>query len=84
MRTIRRRTREHSSVISGAFHVKRYALDNYFRGEDVPAHVLTRYCNGSDHLGRMGKLTETTRGYTLHVHDNLWFEFNSAPGAIHA
>lgn len=88
IQTIRRNSRELPQIFENAHNIKAYSLDNGFVAREVTGECVepgnwNNKVTPQEYLAKKfaqfdsNKLYKTDKGYTLHIHSNLWYEFES-------
>ena len=89
IKTIRRNSKELLGIFQRARNIKAYSLDNGFIGREVTGECIDpgnwdNKVSPQEYLAKKfaqfnsNRLYSTAPGkYTLHIHSNLWYEFES-------
>jgi len=77
MKTIRRNAvRKIRKILDNAHNISVYTLDNGFCAQESTVEALERTLNSEVVPGRLTVNGSGTR-YTVHVHSNRWYSFDS-------
>jgi len=88
IKTIRHNSKQLEGIFKNAHDIKSYSLENGFVGREVTGECVDpgnwdNNITPQEYLARKfaqfnsNKLYRNDKGYTLHIHSNLWYEFIS-------
>lgn len=80
--TIQKTSKRAQAAIETAFNLKRYDLDSYFAGVQVPEERIQSGLAWVLNTHKRAKLSynQTQGHYCLTVHSNLWYTFQAKTG----
>ena len=74
---IRRNSKELPEIFARAKNIRVYSLNNCFVGKLLAGDTQQDYLAETFRETRFAELTRNNGTFTLHIHSNLWYEFEN-------